>query len=376
LRDPYQAEPSPLTAPSLSSRWTGTTTDAIHKATAENFAAGPPSPAALTAALAQTRVRDDAAADRSARLLNAEAFAFGRQIFFRRGHYEPGSERGRALIAHELTHVAHQNQTGHALPQRLVSGDVLSVQFTQDMAKAMTDGELAQQINLLRRHLQNEPNDAGPAENLATLESEAYRRQGTAGESPPSAPPANAGPGKGAPAKQQATPPPKEASGSEEQHGKLWWALHSVGLANTKHERAELLRKGWGPPEVLFDKAGEIIDVDKLSDDEVIELDRERRGLPIGHAGIISAIPTPPIGWSGSPAAFGKEIGWPAQGKIVTSAEEVDLAKLRRAGVTEEWASEQAKIYRQIAQNNPKNPSAALRADWLEKVAARLRGGP
>ena len=37
-------------------------------------------------------------------------------------------------------------------------------------------------------------------------------------------------------------------------------------------------------------------------------------------------------------------------------------------------AAAKAKIYRQIARDNPGNPTAALRAEWLEKIAVRLLG--
>jgi hypothetical protein len=92
--------------------------------------------------------------------------------------------------------------------------------------------------------------------------------------------------------------------------------------------------------------------------------------------GAADTAPSPPAGWSGTPNEFGKEIEWPGQGKIKTPAENVDLAKLRRAGVTEKWATEQARIYRDIAKANPRNPSATLRAEWLEKIAGRLRNEP
>jgi hypothetical protein len=160
-----------------------------------------------------------------------------------------------------------------------------------------------------------------------------------------------------------------------EQHGSFWWWLHSLGLVQTRHERADLLRKGWGPPLVITDKDGEVIEVAKLSDDEIIDLDQQLRGRWLRpHLGAISAIPSAPAGWSGTQSEFGKEVEWPVRGKIVTPAENADLAKLQRAGVTEQWATEQAKIYREIARANPSNPTAALRAEWLEKIAARLHG--
>jgi len=37
-------------------------------------------------------------------------------------------------------------------------------------------------------------------------------------------------------------------------------------------------------------------------------------------------------------------------------------------------AVEQARIYREVARLNPSNPTAAIRAEWLEVIAVRLRG--
>lgn len=54
------------------------------------------------------RVHTNAAADESARALNALAYTIGRNIVFRSDRYEPSSKEGRALLAHELTHVVQQ----------------------------------------------------------------------------------------------------------------------------------------------------------------------------------------------------------------------------------------------------------------------------
>ena len=56
------------------------------------------------------RVHDDGAAHRAAKSLNADAFTTGRDIYFSRGAYNPSSQAGQRLIAHELAHVAQQNQ--------------------------------------------------------------------------------------------------------------------------------------------------------------------------------------------------------------------------------------------------------------------------
>jgi Domain of unknown function (DUF4157) len=86
--------------------------------------------------------------------------------------------------------------------------------------------------------------------------------------------------------------------------------------------------------------------------------------------------PSAPAGWKGTLNAFGKEIEWPAAGEVKIPAGAADLAKLRAAGVTEQWAVEQAQIYREVDRLNPANPTALLRAEWLEAIAARLRGLP
>lgn len=49
-------------------------------------------------------------ADEYARSMNALAIAFGNDIYFRNNAYNPTTEEGRALIAHELAHVAQYEE--------------------------------------------------------------------------------------------------------------------------------------------------------------------------------------------------------------------------------------------------------------------------
>jgi hypothetical protein len=58
--------------------------------------------------LADVRVHDGPAADALARSVQARAFTTGRDVFFARGEYRPGTAGGDRLLAHELTHVAQQ----------------------------------------------------------------------------------------------------------------------------------------------------------------------------------------------------------------------------------------------------------------------------
>ena len=54
------------------------------------------------------RVHDDAAAHRSAEAVHAHAYTVGSNVVFQRDKYDPGSDAGRTMLAHELTHVVQQ----------------------------------------------------------------------------------------------------------------------------------------------------------------------------------------------------------------------------------------------------------------------------
>lgn len=56
----------------------------------------------------RVRVHADAAAQTSARDVNALAYTVGQDVVFDSGQYAPGTAAGRHLIAHELTHVVQQ----------------------------------------------------------------------------------------------------------------------------------------------------------------------------------------------------------------------------------------------------------------------------
>jgi len=60
------------------------------------------------------RVHTGTSADELSGRLSAEAFTNERDIYFRAGRYQPGTESGRFLLAHELTHVIQQ---GAAVPR-------------------------------------------------------------------------------------------------------------------------------------------------------------------------------------------------------------------------------------------------------------------
>ena len=55
------------------------------------------------------KIHTDTEADALNKQLNAKAFTTGTDIFFRNGEYNPDSDSGKKLLAHELTHVVQQN---------------------------------------------------------------------------------------------------------------------------------------------------------------------------------------------------------------------------------------------------------------------------
>jgi hypothetical protein len=56
------------------------------------------------------RVHSGAAAQQSARDVNANAYTVGNNIVFGAGHYAPTTHQGKRLLAHELTHVVQQSK--------------------------------------------------------------------------------------------------------------------------------------------------------------------------------------------------------------------------------------------------------------------------
>jgi len=85
---------------------------------------------------ASVRVHTDAAAEQSARDVNAYAFTVGRNIVFGAGQFVPGTQEGRRLLAHELTHVIQQRSASatsviqRAPPKIVSSGQQLVIDLT------------------------------------------------------------------------------------------------------------------------------------------------------------------------------------------------------------------------------------------------------
>ncbi|MCB8764181.1 eCIS core domain-containing protein [Planktothrix agardhii] len=64
---------------------------------------------AMGADFSGVKVHTDSQSDQLNQSIQAKAFTTGQDVFFRQGAYEPSSQGGQELIAHELTHVVQQN---------------------------------------------------------------------------------------------------------------------------------------------------------------------------------------------------------------------------------------------------------------------------
>jgi hypothetical protein len=72
----------------------------------------------------RVQVHTGAAAEESARTINARAYTAGQHIVFGAGAYRPETEEGRKLLAHELTHTIQQSS--HPSPNSVVRCDDLA----------------------------------------------------------------------------------------------------------------------------------------------------------------------------------------------------------------------------------------------------------
>ena len=70
----------------------------------------------------RVRVHSGAAAEQSAQAVNAQAYTVGHDLVFDAGRFAPGTQAGRRLIAHELTHVVQQGNFPTAVQRTPASG--------------------------------------------------------------------------------------------------------------------------------------------------------------------------------------------------------------------------------------------------------------
>ncbi len=68
---------------------------------------------AIGADFSQVRVHTDQRAREMSKGLKAQAFTYGKDVFFNTGKFRPETQEGQHLLAHELTHVVQQGKAGN-----------------------------------------------------------------------------------------------------------------------------------------------------------------------------------------------------------------------------------------------------------------------
>lgn len=116
----------------------------------------------LGADLSDVRIHTDDRSSQSAQAINAQAYTAGNHIVFQRQEYQPGTDRGIHMLAHELTHVVQQRSG--PVDSTPIAGDV-SVSHPMDpfeQAAERTADSIVQSIggaggiSSLQRQLDND----------------------------------------------------------------------------------------------------------------------------------------------------------------------------------------------------------------------------
>ncbi len=110
-----------------------------------------------TLKLSQVRVHTDAAADEATRDLGADAFVLGPDLFFRTGAFNPLTDRGLALLTHELVHVQQGEEAAAPGRRDLLEREALAIEHA-----------------LLRPYAHQRAVRQGPARSPARVTAEAF----------------------------------------------------------------------------------------------------------------------------------------------------------------------------------------------------------
>lgn len=90
------------------------------------------------------KIYNDASASQSARSINALAYTYGSKVVFGAGQYQPGTESGKRLLAHELTHVAQQGAVKAAVDTGTAAGQSKSLSIRNNLRSVQAKQGLIQ----------------------------------------------------------------------------------------------------------------------------------------------------------------------------------------------------------------------------------------
>ncbi|MEY3296994.1 MAG: hypothetical protein RLZZ597_254 [Cyanobacteriota bacterium] len=147
---------------------------------------------AMGADFSGVTIHADSQSDQMNQAIHAKAFTTGQDIFFRQGAYQPSSQSGQELIAHELTHTIQQGasakvqrKTGDIanLPREVIHKQMIGTSTTEDIQKAIdkynkikdNDEKYDQQIAILDQIVKYSKKWLGKYEKSKPLKEEAIR---------------------------------------------------------------------------------------------------------------------------------------------------------------------------------------------------------
>jgi hypothetical protein len=100
------------------------------------------------------RVHTDAKAAQANSAIRANAFTVGNHLAFGFGRYAPATQRGKSLIAHELTHTVQQNSGTHHPAGDRVQRDYYTPAERKEMAEGRVVGQKSDLDLATQRHFQ------------------------------------------------------------------------------------------------------------------------------------------------------------------------------------------------------------------------------
>jgi len=127
------------------------------------------------------RVHTGQEADEAARSINAEAFTIGSDIAFARGNYQPGTRRGKELLAHELTHVRQQGGRSRRVDRQEADSENAQESQQEDLTGLYTGEGVTLQLNQAGSELYGELQVRQEGEDVSHVETDRYRVEGNVG---------------------------------------------------------------------------------------------------------------------------------------------------------------------------------------------------
>lgn len=100
----------------------------------------------------QVRIHTDSNATQLSKSLNAQAFTVGNDIYFNEGKYNPSTQSGKHLLAHELTHTIQQSGVRRKIQKKDDLGDYVEPVFemTDEQFEQSEEGEKIESYGIVQ----------------------------------------------------------------------------------------------------------------------------------------------------------------------------------------------------------------------------------